>query len=192
MEYLPGGGSWGYSSGIAVDSSGNVYVTGCSDAAWGSPARLFTTDSNGGSDAFAAKLNSSSGVLQWNTFLGGSGYDYSCAIAVDGSGHVYIGGSTGAEWKIDHDYSADATWGSPVRAYTPTPYMQTWSWDTFAARVDSSGALTWNTFLGGPAVGNSNDDGNAIAVDSSGNVYVSWRQPGHLGLAGAGLHILSG
>jgi hypothetical protein len=167
-----GGGSWGYSSGIAVYGSGQVYVTGCSDATWGAPARLFTTDSNGGSDGFAAKLDSSSGDLTWNTFLGGSGYDYSCAMAVDGSG-VYVAGSTGAEWAIDHDYSADATWGSPVRAYTPTPYMQTWGWDTFAAKLTSSGALTWNTFLGGPAVGNSWDFGNAIVVDSSGNVYVA-------------------
>ena len=168
-----GGGSWGYNSGIAVDGNGQVYVTGCSDATWGSPARLFTTDSNGGSDGFAAKLDSSNGDLTWNTFLGGSGYDYSCAIALDGSGNAYICGSTGAEWAIDHDYSADATWGQPVRAYTPTPYMQTWSWDTFAAKITSSGALTWNTFLGGPAVGNSNDDGNAIVVDSGGNVYVA-------------------
>jgi hypothetical protein len=169
-----GSGGQGYASGIALDSSGNVYICGDTTATWGSPTRAFTTgtDENAGSDnAFAAKLTSN-GSLIWNTFLGGGSLSFGSGIAIDNSGgHVYVAGSTGAEWAMDYDYSADATWGSPVRAYTPTPYMQTWSWDTFAARVDSSGALTWNTFLGGPAIGNSNDDGNAIVVDSSGNVY---------------------
>jgi hypothetical protein len=181
-----GSGGQGYASGIALDSSGNVYICGDTTATWGSPTRAFTTgtDENAGSDnAFAAKLTSN-GSLIWNTFLGGGSLSFGSGIAIDNSGgHVYVAGSTGAEWAMDYDYSADATWGSPVRAYTPTPYMQTWSWDTFAARVDSSGALTWNTFLGGPAIGNSNDDGNAIVVDSSGNVYVtgdsqaSWGSP---------------
>ena len=133
---------------IAVDGSGNVYVSGDSPATWGSPVRAYTSDY----DAFAAKLNSS-GALTWNTFLGGSGDDGGCAIAVDGSGNVYVGG-----------YS-NATWGSPVRAFTPNGLNN----DAFAAKLNSSGALTWNTFLGGSG----GDSGRAIAVDGSGNVYVS-------------------
>ncbi|MFC2003838.1 SBBP repeat-containing protein, partial [Chloroflexota bacterium] len=133
-----------YMSGIAVDSSGNVYVSGYSDTTWGSPVRAYTSDF----DAFVAKLDSS-GALAWNTFLGGSGVDVGLAIAVDSSGNVYVGG-----------YSI-TTWGSPVRAYTS-------DFDAFAAKLDSSGALTWHTFLGGSSL----DLGYAIAVDSSGNVYV--------------------
>ena len=45
-------------------------------------------------------------TLTWNTFLGGSGADEARGIAVDGSGNVYVAGSSAA------------TWGSPVRAYT--------------------------------------------------------------------------
>jgi hypothetical protein len=74
---------------FAVDSSGNVYVTGKSFATWGSPVRAY----NASSDVFAAKLNSS-GSLTWNTFLGGSDYDFGYAIAVDGSGNVYVAGSS--------------------------------------------------------------------------------------------------
>jgi len=133
-----------YGYGIAADSSGNAYVSGYSSATWGSPVRDFTS----GNDAFAAKL-SSSGVLSWNTFLGGSGTDQSWAIAADSS-NVYLCG-----------YSS-ATWGSPVRDYTSGN-------DAFAAKLDAStGGLTWDAFLGG----DSTDEGWAIAADSS-NVYVA-------------------
>jgi hypothetical protein len=140
------GGSGGDNGrGIAVDGSGNVCVTGFGDATWGSPVRAYTGDW----DIFAAKLNSS-GALTWNTFLGGSGDDRGYGIAVDGSGNVYVAGTSAA------------TWGSPVRTYTAGD-------DAFAAKLNSSGALVWNTFLGGSG----NDDGSGIAVDVSGKVYVS-------------------
>ena len=140
-----GGISYDFGYGIAVDGSGNVYVTGSSYATWGSPVRAYTS----GYDAFAAKLNGS-GNLTWNTFLGGSGRDEGYGIAVGGSGNVYVTGSS------------NATWGSPVQAYTSGD-------DAFVAQLDSSGDLTWNTFLGGSG----SDEGNGIAVGGSGNVSVT-------------------
>jgi len=140
------GPDFGY--GIAVDSSGNIYVTGYSSATWGTPVRAFS----GSDDAFVARLNSSSGALQWNTFLGGTGHDEGYGIAVDFSGNVYVTG---------YSYT---TWGSPVMAY------QGGYSDAFAARLNiTSGALQWNTFLGGTGGYN----GRGITVDSSGNVYVT-------------------
>jgi len=142
-----GGDGWDYGSRIALDGSGNVYVAGISNATWGSPVLAYTADS----DAFAAKLDSS-GNLTWNSFLGGSGYDEGTAIAVDGSGNVYVAGRS------------DATWGAPVLAYAAGP-------DAFVIRLNASGWFHWNTFLGG----NGSDYGSAIAVDGSGNVYVGGR-----------------
>ena len=141
-------GSSGYDVGyaLAVDGGGNVYVAGISDGTWGTPVRAFS----GSYDAFAAKLDSS-GNLTWNTFLGGSDYDVGQALAVDGSGNIYVSGSS---------YT---TWGSPVRAYSGNV-------DAFAAKLDSSGNLTWNTFLGGS---DRDDSGEALAVDASGNVYIA-------------------
>ena len=141
--FLGGTGS-DYGKGISVDTSGNVYVSGFGWSTWGSPVREYA----GNLDVFAAKLNRN-GVLQWNTFLGGTGGDESFGISVDTSGNVYVAG-----------YS-NATWGSPLRAYTDD--------DAFAAKLDSSGALQWNTFLGG----SNQDCGNGIAVDSSANIYVT-------------------
>ncbi|MBK8617322.1 MAG: InlB B-repeat-containing protein [Anaerolineales bacterium] len=88
--------------------------------------------------------------MQWNTFLGGSGYDVGTSIVVDGSDNVYMAGTS------------NATWGAPVRAYSAAN-------DAFAVQLDSSGGLQWNTFLGGSEA----DVGNSIAVDGSGNVYVA-------------------
>ena len=99
-------------SAIAVDGSGNVYVAGNSTATWGSPMNAHA----GGSEAFAAKLDSSSGSLQWNTFMGSSSGDSGSAIAVDGSWNVYLTGSS------------EATWGSPMNAHAG-------DWDAFVAKL---------------------------------------------------------
>jgi hypothetical protein len=131
--------------GLAVDTSGNVYLAGDSYATWGLPIRPYA----GGADGFAAKLNNS-GALQWNTFLGGSGDDFGRDIAVDTSGNISVTGES------------SATWGSPVRPFAGVR-------DAFAAKLNNSGALQLNTFLGGSG----DDFGGGIAVDTSGNVYVT-------------------
>ncbi len=134
-------------SGIAVDGGNNVYITGNSYGTWGSPVNAFT----GNSDAFAAKLNTS-GVLQWNTFMGSSGgLDFTNGIALDGHNNVYIVG-----------YS-DVSWGSPVNAFGGGDQ------DVFAAKLNSSGDLQWNTFMGNSTTDDYVDD---IAVDGSGRSYI--------------------
>jgi len=140
-----GGSRYAEGYGIAVDANGNVYVAGYSDGTWGSPVRAFS----GNRDAYAAKLDAN-GALTWHTFLGSSGNDDSIDIVVDANGNVYVAG-----------YS-NATWGAPVRAFSGDI-------DAFAAKLDSNGNLTWNTFLGG----SSDDHGYSIAVDANGNVYVA-------------------
>jgi hypothetical protein len=139
-----GGGDFDIGHAIAVDG-GDVYVSGYSNATWGSPVGPYAA----GGDAFAARLTSA-GALTWNTFLGGSSADSGEAIVVDGGAAVYVTGHSGA------------TWGSPLRAYTALN-------DAFVARLTTSGGLTWNTFLGGSG----HDAGDGIGVDDGGNVYVA-------------------
>jgi hypothetical protein len=95
-----GSSSEDYGTAIAVDTQGNIYVTGWTEAAWGTPINPYA----GGKDAFVAKLNNS-GVLKWHTFLGSAKGDYARAIAVDSRGNVYVGGSS------------EAIWGTPVTYY---------------------------------------------------------------------------
>ena len=154
-----------YGTGIAVDGSGNVYVSGYSDATWGSPVNAHA----GSDDAFAVKLNSS-GVRQWHTFMGSSSADLGKSIAVDGSGNTYVAGDS------------RATWGTPVNAYAGGNY------DAFAVKLNSSGERQWNTFMGSSGT----DYGKGIAVDGSGNVYTTgmarytWGSPvnAHAGMGG--------
>ncbi len=172
-----GGSDADWAHDIAVDMSGNIYVTGDSSAPWGSPVRPFADvyyydDYYGPTwrpDAFVAKLNND-GILQWNTFLGGTDTDYGYGIALDMSGNVYMTG-----------LSFYQTWGSPVRPFTSGSY------DVFVAKLNNDGALQWNTFLGGLE----GDWAGDIAVDMSGNIYVtgdssaSWGSPAHPFVGGA-------
>ncbi len=151
-----GGGGTDYGNEIDVDAAGNVYVTGCSSTDWGTPVRAYGI----GVDVFVASLNAT-GHLQWSTFLGGAGNDYGKGIAVAGDGHILVSGDS------------EVSWGAPVRLFT------NFTTDAFAARLDASGSLEWNTFLGG----NGNDYGYNIAVDTGGDAYitgesdVSWGTP---------------
>lgn len=143
-----GGNGTDVGYGLTADGNGNIYVTGYSDADWGNPSNAYT----GLEDGFAAKLDGASGTLTWNTFLGGSAADISYGIAVNGNGNVYLAGSS------------NASWGSPLRVFSGGVS------DSFAAKLDgTSGALTWNTFLGGSG----NDIGYGITVDGFGNTYVA-------------------
>ncbi|WP_321438017.1 SBBP repeat-containing protein [uncultured Bacteroides sp.] len=149
-----GGNGQDYSTGIAIDTNDNVYVSGYSNAIWGTSVQAYA---GGGEDAFVAKL-SSSGSLIWNTFMGGSGIDYTKGIAVDENGSVFVCG-----------YS-DSTWGLPIRAYTSGN-------DAFVAQFSTDGDLLWNTFQGGSG----NDYAYSIAAKDyvyiCGKSNATWGSP---------------
>ncbi|HTO99911.1 MAG TPA: SBBP repeat-containing protein [Anaerolineales bacterium] len=139
--------------GIAVDGDGNAYVSGKSSAAWSCApvactVRAYTQyGTNESTDAFVAKLTTD-GALVWNTFLGTIMDDLGNSIAADSLGNTYVAGKSGD------------TWGNPVRPFVNYD-------DAFAAKLDTNGALLWNTFLG------RGDFGNGLARDAAGNIYVA-------------------
>lgn len=146
LSFLGGSGD-DYGTAIHVSSAGAEYVLGGSTATWGSPVRAFSGVSE---DAFIARVGAS-GTLTWHTFLGGGASDTGYAITADSSGNVYAAGTSAA------------TWGSPLGAYAGAG-------DAFVAKVNSSGGLVANTFAGSVA---GYDTAHGIAVDSSGDAYVS-------------------
>jgi hypothetical protein len=136
-----------FGNGIAVDSSGNVYVTGYNFQSWGSPLNPHA----GGWDMVIVKLDSD-GAYQWHTFYGSTDNDFGNGIAVDSSGNVYVTGES-------YD-----SWGSPLNSHAGSGYT-----DLAIVKLDSAGVYQWHTFYGST----SSDYGSDIAVDNSGNVYVT-------------------
>ena len=158
FTYRVGGSFEDVGHSIAVDGSGNVYVTGNFQSIVDFDPGTDTTNlaSVSLNDVFFAKYNSS-GALVWAKSVGGINDDVGYSIAVDDSGNVYVTGYF--EDTVDFDPGADTT------NLTSTGFD-----DVFFAKYNSSGALAWVKNVGGS---NTSDVGYSIAVDGSGNVYVT-------------------
>lgn len=143
-----------WSSDVAVDTAGNAYITGSTLGSLGS-------SSAGGRDAFVAKYNTS-GALLWTRQLGTSSFETSEGVAVDGTGNVYITGTT-----------QGSLGGANAGSY-----------DFFLAKYNTSGALLWTRQLGTALY----DGGTSVAVDSAGHAYIAGRTQGNLGGQNAGFN----
>ncbi|MEP3118082.1 MAG: SBBP repeat-containing protein, partial [Alphaproteobacteria bacterium] len=145
----------GYS--ISVDSSGNSYVTGFFRETVDFDPGAGTTNltSAGGSDTFIAKYNSD-GTLAWAKNVGGTGHDFAYSIEVDSSGNSYVTGAFNG--TADFDPGAGTT-----------NLTSAGSSDVFIAKYNSDGTLAWAKNVGGTI----SDYGQSIAIDSSGNSYVT-------------------
>lgn len=150
--YLGGSRAEG-GKGVATDASGNVWVVGLTNSTNFPTPGGFQTSLSGNYDTFIAKL-SSAGTLAWGSYLGGPGNDIGCAIATDAAGNVWVTGETGMD-------------GFPTSGGFQTTYGG--FMDGFVARITSEGALSWSSYLGG----NGEDHGYGVAVDASGNGWVT-------------------
>jgi hypothetical protein len=159
-------GGWNLDTGtsIAVDGSGNAYITGFAvlygegNAEEGTfpvtvgPDLTFNGDP---SDAFIAKVNADGSGLVYCGFIGGSGLDEAAAIAVDSLGNAYVAGRTS---------SGDF----PVTPGSTLIYSG--DMDAFVAKVNAAGTdLAYSGHIGGSG----EDSARGIAVDGSGNAYIT-------------------
>ena len=153
-----GGTSVDSGKGIAIDGSGNAYVTGLTSSRdFPATAGALQQTYGGAVDAFVAKLSADGSSLIYSSFLGNSGFDGGFAIALDSSGNAYITGIT---------YSTAFPTVNPIQAGLAGGL----DGDAFVAEVNASGsALVYSTYLGGSDL----DRGNGIAVDATGNAYVT-------------------
>ena len=143
--------------GIAVDLSGNAYVTGKTYSTDLLSVNALQSANKGNGDAFVAELNSS-GSLVYSTYLGGSGSDQANSIAVDLAGNAYVTGATNS--------SDFAVANAPQGACKSCPNVN----DAFVAEISAGGSgLVYSTYLGGGG----DDQGMAVAVDLAGNAYVT-------------------
>ncbi len=169
---------------IALDASGNIYIVGST-----------TSFGEGAYSAFLAKFDNDGNSLL-NITWGGDQYDYGKDIAVDLSGNIYIMGFTNSYGEGDYDafivkYNSagiqqwNTTWGDIQKDHgdalvlddSGNIYMTgitrhwdvEWKYSAFIAKFDNDGNsllnITWDS-------GNS-DNGEDIALDASGNIYIT-------------------
>lgn len=150
---------------IAVDGSGNAYVTGATSNGFPT-ANAFQPSPGGGTDAFVTKLNPTGTALVYSTFLGGSAEDGGRGIAIDAAGDAYVTGFTkSTDFPTSHPLQA-ASGGGTCGTGTQTYNCP----DAFVAELNPAGsALVYSTYLGG----SDQDFGNSIAVDSAGGAYIA-------------------
>jgi hypothetical protein len=154
--YLGGeGGDSGKS--VAVDASGNAYITGLTvspDFPTSHPLATYHSPAGGPSDAFITELSSRGNGLVFSTFLGGSGFDEGFGISVDTSG-VYVAGATESpDFPIVSGFQTHLAGGT----------------DGFVAELSPTGdSLQYSSYIGGPQ----DDFSYALALDPSGDAYIT-------------------
>jgi hypothetical protein len=163
-----GGNNEDQALSISTDALGNLYITGYTNSTSGiSTSGSYQTSYGGGSsDVFLAKFKNV-GSLVWATYYGGDNIDQAWSIYSDVLGDVQITGETGSKSGI-------ATSGSYQTSIGGGQYS-----DAFLAKFNSSGNLTWATYIGGSG----DNYGNGVTVDGSGNVFLTGYTDSKSGIA---------
>jgi len=139
-----------------VDDTGNTYITGSTQSNdFPTTVGTYDTTYNNNTDVFVTKYDSV-GAMVYSTYLGGTNIDTSADIVVDSAANAYI---TGVTRSADYPTTAGAFDTS-----------QNGSNDVFVTKINPAGtALIFSTFFGGTSY----EKGNALAIDSSGNSYIT-------------------
>ncbi|OYU95983.1 MAG: hypothetical protein CFE21_06100 [Bacteroidetes bacterium B1(2017)] len=153
-----------YAYGLACDSLGYVFVTGCGGTATPGANQVWA---GGGQEAYVAKFTPT-GTIAWATYLGGPGDDYGYAACVDRAGNVIVTGSTASS-------SAIATTGSAQS------FLSGGS-DVYIRKYSTDGTLLWGTYHGRIAT----DYGFYISTDKDNNIVVTGQTTSWAGMATAG------
>jgi len=153
-----GGNDYDYGSSMALDASGNAYITGYTASPdYDITAGAFQTTYGGGLyDVYVTKLNASGTALLYSTYIGGITSDLSKSIALDASGNAYITGYTSS---TNYDVTSGAFQTTFAGGY-----------DVFVTKLNVTGtALLYSSYIGGSG----DDRGFAIALDASAYAYIT-------------------
>lgn len=163
---LFGGGSYDYARGIAIDTLGDIYISGSTSSSLAIADGGWQNEKSAGNDEFLAKF-SPDGLRIWATYMGGEKDDYSRAVGVDLENNVYLVGYTESTTGIAFS-GFDNTWSG--------------NYDCTLTKYNSAGELIWSTYFGG----NGDDNANGIDFDVNNNVYIAIQTGTNSGLAHLG------
>ena len=140
---------------VAVDAAGNAYIVGFTTSNDFPTENARYPNLLGGSDAFVTKLDARGQGPIYSTYLGGSRSEVATAITLDGEKNAYVAG-----WTTSTDFDT-------INALYPN-YVG--DYDAFVTKFDSQGqGPVYSSYLGGTGV----DQASGIAVDWTGNIYVT-------------------
>lgn len=162
-----GGSSLDEGNGIAVDSLGDAFVAGDTQSGdFPKTAGTIPSCQNATvcAQAFILKLNPTGSSLMYSRILAGESEDGANAVAVDSSGDAVI---TGLTQSTDFPVT-QGVFQSTLAQTTPFSTLTVTPTDAFVAKVGPTGSLIFSTYLGGGRA----DQGNGVALDSAGNIYV--------------------
>lgn len=148
---------------LAVNRDGEVFATGSTESSnFPTAGGAFQTSLAGmgfGSDAFVVRLGASGASLGYSTYLGGgSGAEEGRGIAVDVNNYASVTGVTGSS-------NFPTTTGAMQTSNGGTMVFD----DAFVTRLTPTGGSSFSSYLGGSGT----DQGNGLALDAWGNVYVA-------------------
>ena len=145
-----------YGTGIAVNSAGDVYVSGYTYSNDFPTQSAMQSTFGGGSDVFLTKFTPGSSSLLFSTYIGGTSLDMSYGMIVDSSGAIYLAGTTQSP---NFPTTANAFQSSLVGTA-----------NAFVTKVaQDASTLTFSTLYGGSQI----DQANALALDNAGNIYIT-------------------
>ncbi len=154
--------------GIALDSSGNIYVTGDTESSdFPTTAGVFQPNSMfaGTDDAFVLKLNSGGTAVSYSTLIGGSSVNQANGIVVDSKGDAaVVGFTTSSDFPVVNPFQTILGLSGGSSCGTTTCA------DAFVTQLNPTGsAALLSSFLGGSGA----DYGEGIAIDTTGDLYVT-------------------
>ena len=171
-DYFGGTSGGDGANGVALDSSGNAYVTGNATSSDFPVVNAYQSTLSGSQDAFLVKFSANGSSISYSTYLGGSNSQLGYSVSVDPAGEAVVAGVT---------QSTDFPKANAYQSSVSTDQFGDWGVYGFLTKFSVNGAsLVYSTYLAGSTLNTSSctacfpdSEILGVATDASGNAYIT-------------------